>query len=191
MSGAASIAAVGLAVVFAWAAVAKAVRHRSTVDAFVALGLPAASALAVAVPAVEVGLAGLLVVRPEVGGALALALLAAFTLVVIRGVMRGTSSGCGCFGARRVEPVGPADVVRNGLLAGLAALATGTRTLVRPSPASVAVMLASGGAGLAIQAGARRRLGEPSPSGRRVDAAARVAPESAPGAGSGPRRAGA
>lgn len=167
MSGAASIAAVGLAVVFAWAAAAKAVRHRATVDAFGALGLPGPAALAVGVPAVEVGLAFVLVVRPDVGGALALALLAAFTLVVIRGVMRGTSSGCGCFGARRVEPVGPADVVRNGLLAGLAAVATGTRTVVRPGAAAAAVMVAAVGAGVAIQAGARRRLGSGPPASAR------------------------
>ena len=160
MTGAASIAAVMLAVVFGWAAVAKAVRHRATVDAFGALGLPAPAFLAVAVPAVEVALAVILLVWPAVGASFALALLAAFTLVVIRGVLRGASTGCACFGTRRAEPVGPADVVRNGLLAALAALATGTRTLEWPGLPSVLVMVVGAGGAVAIQAWARHRLGE-------------------------------
>lgn len=172
MSGVASIAASVLAAVFGWAALAKAVRHRPTVDAFAALGLPRPELLAVGVPVIEVVVAAALLARPAVGGALALALLAAFTLVVVRGVLSGTSNGCGCFGARRVEPVGPADVVRNGLLAAFAALATGTRTLVRPGWGAAVAMAAFVAVAAGVQTWARRRVG-----------ARRAAP-----AGSGPTR---
>lgn len=157
MSGAASISAVVLAVVFGWAAVAKLARLDATRRAFADLGLPAAPALGLAVPVVELAVAVLLVVRPAVGAAFALALLAAFTLVVIRAVSSGSASGCACFGTRRVEPVGPSDVVRNGLLAALAAVATGTSRLVLPSAAAIAIMVAVLIAAAAIQAIARRR----------------------------------
>lgn len=158
MNGVASIAAVVLAVVFGWAALAKAVRHRPTVEAFGALGLPRPELLAVGVPLVEVVVALALLARPAVGGALALALLAAFTLVVVRGVLSGSSTGCGCFGARRVEPVGPADVVRNGLLAAFAALATGTRTLVRPGWGAAVAMAGFVAVAAGVQTWARRRV---------------------------------
>jgi len=165
VSGAASISAVVLAVVFAWAAVAKLARPDATRRAFADLGLPVAPALGVAVPVVELAVAVLLVVRPAVGAAFALALLAAFTLVVIRAVSSGSASGCACFGARRVEPVGPSDVVRNGLLAALAAVATGTSRLVAPSAAALAVMATVLIAAAGTQAIARRRAA-PSPRTR-------------------------
>ena len=168
MSGAASIAAVVLAVVFGWAAVAKAARPAVTRGAFAGLGLPAPALLALGVPLVEVMVAGALLARPAIGGAFALALLAAFTLVVIRSVSAGSSSGCGCFGSRRVEPVGPSDVVRNGLLAGLAAIATGTRHLVRPSWEAAAVMALVVALAATLQAAARRRLGPRTPPPRSV-----------------------
>jgi hypothetical protein len=160
--GAASISAVVLAVVFGWAAVAKLARLDATRRAFAELGLPAAAALGVAVPVVELAVAASLIVRPAVGAAFALALLAAFTLVVIRAVSSGSPSGCACFGARRVEPVGPSDVVRNGLLAALAALATGTTRLISPSAAALAGMVMVLIAAAGIQAIARRRTA-PSP----------------------------
>jgi len=161
MAGAASIAAVILALVFAWAGVAKAARHRATVDAFATLGLPAPPVLAVGVPIAEIAIAASLIVAPAVGGALVLAALAAFTLVVIRGIMRGTSGGCGCFGSRRVDPVSPADVIRNGLLAAFAAVATGTTRLVRPGVATVVIMLAAVAVAAAIQRVTRGHLGRP------------------------------
>ena len=175
------MAAVVLAAVFAWAAAAKGARHGATAAAFTALGVPAPQILAVAVPIVEAVIAALLVIRPAVGGALALAALAAFTMVVVRAVSRGTSSGCGCFGARRTEPVGPADVIRNGVFAALAAVATGTERLVRPgwgAVAAVAVALMAAAVGLrkahevfgrpgAAGMGAGRDGSAASPPGRR------------------------
>ncbi len=149
MTGVASAAAVLLAAVFVWAALSKLLRPAATGAAFAGLGLPRPGVLAVAVPVGEIGVAALLVVRPQVGGALALAALAGFSLVVVRAVMRGTRTGCGCFGSRRDDPVSPVDVVRNGLLAAFALVATGTHRLVAPGLAGVAgvaagVVVASG-----------------------------------------------
>lgn len=158
MAGAATVSALVLAAVFAWAAVAKAVQHRATLAAFTGLGLPAPAALAVVVPLAEIAVAALLVVRPDVGAALALGALAAFTLVVILAIGRGSQAGCGCFGARRIDPVSPADVVRNGLLAGFAAVATGASRPVRPGPAAVAGMVVAVALAAAIQRLAERRL---------------------------------
>jgi D-serine dehydratase len=59
-----------------------------------------------------------------VPGAVAFGLLAAFTVVLVRAQARHLP--CMCFGASSVgEPVGPASIVRNGVLAGLAVLAIG------------------------------------------------------------------
>jgi methylamine utilization protein MauE len=163
LAGAASVCACVLALVFAWAAVAKLVARHATAAGFAALGVPLPGVASVGVPVVEVGVAVVLVVRPSVGAALALALLALFTLVVVRAVASGSRAGCACFGARRVEPVSPADVVRNGLLAAFAAVATGTTRLVRPdveAVAAVVVAIALGGLVLRV---AQRRLGVPAP----------------------------
>jgi hypothetical protein len=159
MNGAATIAAFLLAAVFAWAAIAKAVRYRVTVEAFGALGVWWPAVSAVAVPIGELAVAAVLLVRPEVGAALALAALAAFTLVVVRGVVQGTTAGCGCFGSRRVDPVGPADVIRNGLLAAFAAVATATRRPVAPGAVAWVAMLAAVVAAALVQREAARRLG--------------------------------
>ena len=147
-----------LAAVFVWASAAKLIDHRATPAAFASLGVPAAGPAAVAVPVAELGVASLLVARPDVGAALALALLALFTLVVVRGVLAGSPAGCACFGAHRVEPVGPADVIRNGLLAAIAAVATGTARLVRPGAVAVAAVAAGLVAAGALWRIAQRRL---------------------------------
>jgi hypothetical protein len=160
MAGAATVCAVILAAVFGWAALAKALRHRPTTVAFAELGLPAPGVLATAVPAGEALVALTLLLRPAVGAALALAALAAFSLVIVRALGRGTAGGCGCFGSRRVEPVSPADVVRNGLLAGFAAVGTGTTRLVMPGGAAVVGVVVAVVAAAAIQRQAQRRLGQ-------------------------------
>jgi hypothetical protein len=148
-AGVGSVAAVVLAAVFAFAAVAKAVRHRETIEAFAGLGVPAPGLLAVVVPVVELGIAAALLARPQVGAALALAALAGFTFVVVRALGRGVETGCGCFGSRHSAPVNPSDVVRNGLLAAFAVLATGATRLVAPTAGDVLL-----GAALVILAGA-------------------------------------
>jgi len=157
LSGAASLAAVSLAVVFIWAAAAKAIRLADTARAFALLRLPAPRVLAVAVPAGEVVIAALLLGAPEIGGALALAALAAFTLVIVRAL--GTGAPCSCFGSASAEPVSPADVVRNGMLAAFAAVATGTSHLVTPGLLAVAAMVAAVALAVVVQSAAHRRLG--------------------------------
>lgn len=58
-----------------------------------------------------------------VPGVIALVVLAVFTGVLVRAHLRGVP--CACFGAIRPEPPGMSSLVRNGVLAGLAVLATG------------------------------------------------------------------
>ena len=159
MAGAASVAAVLLAVVFCSAALAKAVRRGPTVAAFTDLGLPAPGVLATVVPLGEALVGVVLVVRPDLGGALALAALAAFTFVVVRALSSESQAGCGCFGSVRVEPVSPADVIRNGFLAAFAAVATGTSHLVRPGAAALGACLLAVAAAGTVQRLAHRRLG--------------------------------
>jgi hypothetical protein len=157
LTGAASLAASGLALVFLWASAAKAIRFGATAHAFGLLGLPAPRVLAAVVPAVEVVIAALLLGAPQIGGALALAALAAFTLVIVRAL--GTGAPCSCFGSASAEPVSPADVVRNGLLAAFAAVATGTSHLVSPGLIGVVGMVVAVALAVVLQAGAHRRLG--------------------------------
>lgn len=142
------LSALVLAVLFAWAGVAKLGARRRTTRTFRLLGLPAADVLAVGVPAVELALAVGLVIVPGWAAAGALALLAAFTVFLGRAVRAGVEVGCGCFGSAATDPVSPVELVRNGLL-GLAAVLALTAPSPRvPEPAAVLV------AGLGVAIGA-------------------------------------
>jgi hypothetical protein len=152
--GAASVAAIGLAVVFLWAAASKFVRRAQTADAFQALRLPAPVALATLVPVAETAIAAALLAVPNIGGALALAALGGFTFVIVRAL--GTGAPCACFGSN--QPVSPADVVRNGWLAAFAAIATATTRLVAPTPAAAAVTFAAAALAVTAQTALRRRM---------------------------------
>ncbi len=118
-------AAVILAGVFALAAFAKLRRRPATTASFRDLRLPAPATLAVAVPVVEALVAALLVAQPRVGAALALALLAGFSMVIVRAVAAGAEVPCACFGSTGQRPVSTRELMRNGVLAALAVLATG------------------------------------------------------------------
>ena len=76
-------------------------------------------------PAAELVVAiGLVTWWSPVPGGVALALLAAFTVVLVRAQARHVP--CLCFGAARLDAtVGPSSVVRNGVLAALSVLAIG------------------------------------------------------------------
>jgi hypothetical protein len=150
MAGAATVAAFVLAAVLLCASAAKAMQREATTATFGALGLPAAAVLAVAVPLVEALVAIALVVRPAVGGYVALGLLGAFTLVVVRALASGKRVGCGCFGAVTDRPISPRDILRNGMLGGLAILATGTVRPVLPRAAPLVAVLCCAAAGLAV-----------------------------------------
>jgi hypothetical protein len=152
MAGMATMAAIVLAFVMMWAGISKAVRQDSTADTFAALDLPEPTRLALAVPVVEVGTATLLIMMPQVGAVLSLVLLVGFTVVIVRAVLNGATAGCGCFGGAGEDPVGPPDVLRNGMLAALASLALGTSRMVVPSLGEAAVIVLYVAVGVAVLA---------------------------------------
>lgn len=125
MNDLAEASALALAVVFAWAAVAK-VRHRATtIASFRGLGLPAPALLATAVPVLEAVLAVGLVLVPAPAAFGALVLVLSFSIVIGRAVAAGSTVGCACFGGTEDRPVSVLELVRNAALAGLAVVASG------------------------------------------------------------------
>jgi len=152
------VAAVVLAVVFGLAGVSKGRRPGRTATAFRGLGLPAAGALARVVPLAEVALGIVLVMRPRLGGVVALVALAGFSVVLAAALRRGVRVACGCFGGSGAQPVTVADLVRNALLAvpAAAALAVPGPVGVPGLPAAVAATAATV-AGLVVVALVRLR----------------------------------
>jgi len=127
VTGLATVAAGALAVVLAWAAIAKARDRAGTTASFAGLRLPAAAALAFGVPVVEAVVAAGLVVWPAATGWVALVLLGGFSVVIGRALARGDDVPCACFGAAAAgahRSVSGRDLVRNAALAGLAVIAT-------------------------------------------------------------------
>lgn len=114
-----------LALTFAWAAVAKAVRASTWSAMLDGYGFTGATAraISIAVPAAELGIAVLLATGlRSIGAALALALLAAFSLAILRAVTtQGTRLPCGCFGDTKERDF-RLMLLRNALLAALAAV---------------------------------------------------------------------
>jgi hypothetical protein len=147
-------AALVLAGVLVWAAVAKLTRPRTTAASFAALGVPGARV----VPVMELVVAAALAVWPPVGAPAAAALLAAFGVVLVRAMRRGV--GCACFGGAASQPAGVRELVRNAGLLALAAVAAFGRPGV-PTLADVVLVttaVAVGAVGLAA-AGVRREVG--------------------------------
>lgn len=156
MTDLAEAAALVLAAVFAVAAVAKARRRAATTASFRGLGLSAPGVLAVAVPAVEAVLAVTLVLVPGPASFAALALLLAFTAVIVRAVISGSTVTCACFGASTPDdrPVSVLELVRNSGLGALAVVATGAGATFPgwpslPALVIVTVLVALGRVGLA------------------------------------------
>jgi hypothetical protein len=143
MAGIGYLGALVLAVVFVWAAAAKLARPDQTVAGLAALKVPKPAVMAWAVPAVELVTAALLAAVPRVGGLIALALLAVFSLVIARAVMGGVTAGCSCFGAVSNRPVSAHDLGRNAILAALALAAGATPEPSAPPIWGVAVVLAA------------------------------------------------
>lgn len=146
-------AALLLAGVLLWAGVAKLRRPDEVRASFVQLGIPSPVTSARLVPVVEIAVAVALVARPADGAVAALALLAAFTALLVSVVRSGREVSCGCFGAGRTEPVSSADVVRNALLlvAALVALG-GPRTWSLPPLHAVIAVTALAAAGRLVVA---------------------------------------
>lgn len=142
-----------LAAVFAWAALAKIADRDGTTAALAGLGLPAPRSLARALPVGEVGVAAVLLLAPAAGGALALAALTAFTVVLATRLRRGDPVRCGCFGGASSAPVSRRTLARNGLLALAAVAALGAGGGATPSlPAAISVTTAAliGATGLGL-----------------------------------------
>ncbi|MGF1596272.1 MAG: MauE/DoxX family redox-associated membrane protein [Acidimicrobiales bacterium] len=140
-TGVASTMAVGLAAVFAFAALTKAIAPTVTGDDFAALQLPAPRLLARLVPGVELAVAVVLVARPRLGAVLALCLLTAFTAVIVRTVRAGLEVSCGCLGSMGERPVSVDAVVRNALLAVMALVAVTAPALTVPGLAAMAIFV--------------------------------------------------
>jgi Methylamine utilisation protein MauE len=119
------LAGVLVALVLAWAAVAKLVRFAQWRQALDAYGLPAslASVAAVAVPVAELSVVGLMLVgRALAGAALTLGLLSVFSLSFPRlRLESGSRVPCGCFGKATSLDV-RLLLARNGALAALAGI---------------------------------------------------------------------
>lgn len=122
------VSAALLAVVFLWAAFAKVSDRRQVTRDFAAMGLPVPVAALVAVVGAELLTAALLVVRPRWGAVASIALLVAFSGVLIRVLRSGRQIRCGCFGANHREPVSVVEVARNAALGGLGLLALGAES---------------------------------------------------------------
>jgi hypothetical protein len=144
-----------LGALLVWAAVAKIRRPDFTRESFARLGLRWPDSLAVAVPAVELVVAVLLVAWPPAGGAAALVLFVAFTVVLVRVVRSGAHVGCACFGSPRVESVSWADVVRNVGLVVMSVLAMSAPAAGWPGIAALAVTAAFVVAGAFVVQGLR------------------------------------
>jgi peroxiredoxin len=114
-----------LAVVFAVAGVAKLVDRTGTRRAVEAFGVPArlASAGATLLPLVELAIAAALIPASTAGsGALAaVALLAIFSVAIARTLRTGSAPDCNCFGGLTQTEIGRGTLVRNLVLAALAA----------------------------------------------------------------------
>jgi hypothetical protein len=114
-----------LAGTFAWAALAKLIRFRAWRAALQRYELPSpmVPVAAAGVPVAEGAAAGVIVAGAgKPGAALALALLAVFSLAVMRAqTVQGGKLPCGCFGRNKVRDY-RVMVVRNALLGAAAAV---------------------------------------------------------------------
>ena len=158
------LAAVVLAAVFAVAGVAKLRRPGATAHAFGALGLRRPGVLARAVPVAELVVATALVVVPSVGAYAAIALLVAFSLVVVRTLRAHLEVPCGCLGAAHEGPVSSVELLRNALLLAAAVAATFASRPVAPTiTATVTVAAATAGGLAVVSLAAMRRDSRASP----------------------------
>tara|TARA_B100001123_G_scaffold407894_1_gene500555 strand:+ start:245 stop:628 length:384 start_codon:yes stop_codon:yes gene_type:complete len=112
-----------LACVFAVAAAVKLRDPLGTRRTLGDFGLPNPRLLARVLPATEATTALLLVVDPRVGGQCAVALLVAFTTLIVGRLMAGHRNACGCFGTWSKHPLSWRDLARNGILVALGVLA--------------------------------------------------------------------
>lgn len=152
-----------LAAVFALAAAAKLADRDGGRTALLEFGVPAGlvAPLTLALPAAEVALAGLLLpaATAPYAALASIALLALFTAVLARALRAGRAPACRCFGALSRGPTGRGAIVRNCLLAALAAaicadglLAGGAPSFAVASPPATLLLALAGGSTVALAA---------------------------------------
>ena len=115
-----SVAALVVCGVIAWAGVAKLTRPVATQASLRELRLPMPRLMATAVPASEVAIGALCLMRPLVGSAAAAIVLLLFTALLAFHLLRGSHVSCGCFGSADPSPVTWVTLVRNAALVALA-----------------------------------------------------------------------
>jgi uncharacterized membrane protein YphA (DoxX/SURF4 family)/thiol-disulfide isomerase/thioredoxin len=124
-----------LAAVFVVAGVGKLLDLPGSRRAMEEFGLPASQArlAGVLLPCAELAVAGALLVNASAryGGVAALLLLALFVGGVWRAISQGRAPDCHCFGQVHSEPAGPSTIVRNLILAGIAAVVVATGAGIR------------------------------------------------------------
>ncbi len=116
-----------LAAVFLTAGLAKVKGRREFSAALPSLGVPArlVPIIAVAVAPLEIAVGVLLLINATAFGAAiaALILIVGFSLLLVTTIRHGTTGGCNCFGALSSDkPVGPSALIRNGIIAAIAAM---------------------------------------------------------------------
>ena len=115
-----------LAAVFGAAGIAKLFDRQGTGRALADFGVPErlAHRMAPLLPLLELVAAAMLVpgASARLGALVALGLLVVFTAAIVVNLARGRTPDCHCFGQVHSVPIGPALVVRNGVLAVLSAL---------------------------------------------------------------------
>lgn len=113
-----------LAAVFAVASIAKLMDLSGSRKAVADFGVPArfTPAAGLALPLAEVAIALLLlpISTARWGAVGALLLLLTFIAAIGFNMLRGQAPDCHCFGQLHSEPAGPATLIRNGILAGMA-----------------------------------------------------------------------
>jgi hypothetical protein len=128
---------VPLALVFAIAGLSKLPHPKETaavLRAFRVASGASAVPMAIGLAAGEILLAGaILVAPPRVAGGLALLVLAAVTLVVIRQLLAGAQMDCGCFGAGLPSVISWGTVARNAVVSIPAFLLLSVRSSALPA----------------------------------------------------------
>ena len=113
-----------LGLVFLVAAIGKLRDRAGFRRSVVAFGSPAAiaDAASILIPIAEIVVAILIIRAPSawLGAIASLVLLAIFTAAIAINLARGRTPECSCFGSAAPEPIGPATLVRNLVLAALA-----------------------------------------------------------------------
>ena len=113
-----------LAVIFVIAAINKFKDPVETENSISSLGLPFPKLLSSLLPTVELICAVLLAVDPRTGGPCAVALLAAFTTLLVAQILSGNPQNCACFGSWTNKKISSWDLLRNTVLIVLGVLAT-------------------------------------------------------------------